>query len=231
MHRLHSVLLASVAFIGFASIASAADMPAKARPMPVAVPYNWTGFYIGAQGGYAWGSSVQTFTGGSTDRYNINGGVFGGTLGYNWQFQQIVLGVETDISWSNINGSGPSTATYNCGTTCSTNVKSFGTLRGRLGYAWDNVLLYGTGGWAYGNIETNLNGGTVNTWRNGWAAGAGVEYGITRNWSAKLEWLYVKFDSYVWSNANSLPNYACAGLNCSTDAKFSVIRVGVNYRF
>jgi outer membrane immunogenic protein len=235
MRRLQCALLAVVAAIGFASIASAADMPAKApvyRAAPVAM-YNWTGFYLGVQGGYAWGSSVQFFSaagGGTTDRYNINGGVFGGTLGYNWQIQQWVLGIEGDFSGSHISGSTITTPTYGCGTGCSTNVKSFGTLRARLGYAWDNVLLYGTGGWAYGNIESNINGGTATNGRSGWTAGAGAEYGFNRNWSAKLEWIYVKFDSYQWTNATNA-NFACTGLNCSTDAKFSVIRAGLNYRF
>jgi outer membrane immunogenic protein len=217
------------------SAAIAADMAVKAPPAPVpAAAYNWTGFYLGVEGGYAWGSSVQFFTapppGGSTNRYNINGWEGGGTLGYNWQIQQWVLGIETDFSGSQINGSTGTTATYSCGTTCATTVNDFGTLRGRLGYAWNNVLLYGTGGWAYGGIASNLDGGTATNWRNGWVAGAGAEYGFAPHWSAKLEWIYLNFNSFQWTNATNA-NFTCTGLNCSTDAKFSVIRAGVNYRF
>ena len=228
-------LLAVAASLGFAQAASAADMPTKApvKAAPVAAPYNWTGLYLGVEGGYAWGSSVQFFTaggGGTTDRYNINGWAGGGTLGYNWQVQQWVLGIETDFSGSHISGNTGTTATYGCGTGCSTNVSSFGTLRGRLGYAWNNVLLYGTGGLAYADIESNLNSGTVSNWRAGWIAGAGAEYGFAPHWSAKLEWIYAAFSSYQWTNVTNA-NYACTGLNCSTDAKFSVFRAGLNYRF
>jgi outer membrane immunogenic protein len=221
--------------------ANAADM--YRAPVPVdggykdgPVLYNWSGFYVGVQGGGAWGDSIQTFTGGSTARFNISGGEGGGTLGYNWQgvwHPHLVLGIEADFSGSNIKGSGVSSATYNCGPNCSTNVDSFGTVRGRLGYAWNNVLLYGTGGLAYGDIESNLGGAggaTVSNWRTGWSAGAGAEYGIARNWSAKLEWDYVDFDNFQWINANK-GNVSCAGIHCSTDAKFSVVRAGVNYHF
>jgi outer membrane immunogenic protein len=148
----------------------------------------------------------------------------------NWQTQQWVLGIETDFSGSHISGSTNSTPTYGCGIGCTTDVNAFGTLRGRLGYAWNNVLLYGTGGLAYASIQSTLNGGSVTNWRTGWTAGAGVEYGFARNWSAKLEWIYANFSSFQWTNdANA--NFTCTGLNCSTDAKFSVIRVGLNYRF
>lgn len=83
---------------------------------------------------------------------------------------------------------------------------------------------------AYGNIVTVEAGGTVNTTRAGWTAGGGAEYAFNRNWSAKLEYLYVDFKGYVFSNANT-PFFTCGGLNCSTDARFSVVRVGVNYKF
>jgi len=227
------VFLAAMAAFGFVGSANAADMPVKAPMAPVVAPYNWTGLYLGVQGGYAWGSSVQFFTnlgGGSIDRFDINGWVAGGTLGYNWQIQQFVLGIEADYSGSHINGSGPSTATYNCGAICATTVTSFGTLRGRLGFTWSNILIYGTGGLAFASIESNLNNGTVTNWRTGWAAGAGVEYGFAPHWSAKLEWIYMAFDSYQWTNDTNA-NFACTGLNCSTDAKFSVVRLGLNYRF
>jgi outer membrane immunogenic protein len=213
--------------------ANAADMAVKAPPAAPVSAYNWTGLYVGLEGGYDWGSSVQFFTnggGGTTNRYNIRGGEGGGTLGYNWQIQQWVLGVETDFSDSHINGTTGTTATYGCGTVCATTVDDFGTLRGRLGYAWNNVLLYGTGGWAYGSIKSNLNGGLVTNQRGGWTAGAGAEYGFAPHWSAKLEWLYLEFRAFQWTNATNV-NFACTGLNCQTDAKFNVIRLGVNYRF
>lgn len=228
-------IAAAIAAFGFVGSANAADMPTKAPMAPIAVPYNWTGLYIGVQGGYAWGNSIQTFIAGTTDRYKINGWEGGGTLGYNWQIQQWVLGLETDFSGSHISGSTISSATYGCSVVvgiagCTTNVNAFGTLRARLGMAFNNVLIYGTGGLAYGSIQSGLNGGSATNWRTGWTGGAGVEYGITRNWSAKLEWIYVNFSSFQWTNATNA-NFACTGFNCSTDARFSVLRGGVNYRF
>jgi outer membrane immunogenic protein len=222
-----------------ASAANAADMyhapegagGYKDEPVYVAP---WTGFYLGVQGGGAWGDSVQTFndagTIGSTRRFDISGGEGGGTLGYNWEIRRWVLGIETDFSGSDIKGSTGSTASYICGTTCSTNVTSFGTLRGRIGYAWNNVLLYGTGGLAYGDIKSDLSGGSVDNWRTGWAAGAGAEYKFTPSWSAKLEWVHVDFDSFQWTNATN-SHYGCTGIHCSTDAKFDVVRAGINYHF
>lgn len=228
-----SGLWALAMMAGLGGSAFAADMPVKA-PAPVAAiaaPYNWTGFYIGAQGGYAWGDSVQSFTGGTTPRYNVNGGAFGGTLGANWQMQQWVLGLEADYSVSEIKGNvSGSLPGYNCGITCETNVRSFGTFRARAGFAWDNVLFYGTGGAIYANIRSNLNGGTETHDRWGWTAGAGLEYGFARNWSAKVEWLYASIAKYQWTNA-SPPAYSCTGINCSTDAKFNLVRGGINFRF
>jgi outer membrane immunogenic protein len=230
----NKLIVAAIAAFGFAGSAFAADIPVKAPMVPVAAPFNWTGLYVGAVAGGAWGSSVQFFTGapgGSTDRYNIQGINGGGTLGYNWQFDpHWVAGIEADFSGAHIKGTGISSATYGCGTECSTNVNWFGTARGRLGYAFDHWLFYGTGGLAYGNIVTVEAGGPVNTTRAGWTAGGGAEYAFNRNWSAKLEYLYVNFSSYVYSNATNA-FFGCAGLNCSTDARFSVVRLGANYKF
>jgi outer membrane immunogenic protein len=239
IEEMRQLVLGVAGAIALSASANAADIyvPPVSGPVsykdeiPVAT---WTGFYIGVQGGGAWGNSVQTFnaggTTGSTARFDISGGEGGGTLGYNWQMRQWVFGVETDYSGSDIEGSTGSTLTYGCGSRCATNVTSFGTLRGRVGYAWDNVLVYGTGGLAYGDIKSSLNGGTVSNWQDGWTAGVGAEYKFTPNWSAKLEWIHVEFDSFQWTNATNT-HYSCTGINCSTDAKFDVVRAGLNYRF
>src|SRR5215831_5871247 len=170
--------------------ALAADLgkPVYKAPPPVVPVFSWTGFYIGAQGGGAWGDSVQTFhTGlvsGTTGRYDISGGEAGGTVGYNWEFApRIVLGIESDYSWAHISGTGHSSPTYNCGTICATTVDSLGTVRGRLGYAFDKrVLLSGTGGWAFSRINSNLNTFTQANDRTGWPAGAGIEYAFNPRW-------------------------------------------------
>lgn len=214
--------------------ASAADLPTKAPTMAAPVASTWTGFYAGVQAGYEWGSSVQFFTGagnGTTDRYNVNGGLGGVTVGYNWQFRpQWLVGLEADWSWMKASGTTSTTATYFCGATgpgCTTTFADLGTVRARLGYAAGNMLIFGSGGYAVANLSTGCCNGPLNDsyYRNGWAAGGGIEYAVDRRWSAKLEYLRAEFGSYTWDNRPG-----CATINCQTDAKMNVLRVGLNYR-
>ena len=222
---------AAIAAFGFVNTANAADMPAKAPvyKAPVAVAYNWTGFYAGVEGGYGWGRSQLTQGTGATNVFNVNGGFFGGTLGYNWQFQNFVLGIETDLSWSDFkSGAQASSATFGCGSgPCETNVTWFGTTRGRLGLAWDRWLVYGTGGWAYGNVHSRIDnagpafddGGKV---RSGWAAGGGVEYAFAGPWSAKLEYLHIDFGTYGIGTSAPTPQ---------AFTRIDTVKLGLNYRF
>jgi outer membrane immunogenic protein len=209
------ILLASVGLLalGVAS-ASAADiqraMPAKA-PVYVAPIYNWTGFYVGINGGGGWGHSdfSAPFTGSS----NMSGGLVGGTFGYNWQMNQVVLGLETDIDWSNIRGS----SACGFGFSCETKNTWLGTFRGRLGYAADRFMPYVTGGLAYGGVKTSVAGfGDSSTSKAGWALGGGVEFAIAGPWTAKVEYLYVdlgRTSSVLGSDASFRTNIVRAGLN------------------
>ena len=172
------VFLSGVALAALMGSASAADLPRRppiAAPIAVPLAYNWTGFYAGINGGGGWGTS-------SMDPIDLKpqGGVFGGQAGYNWQSGQFVWGAETDIQWSGIEASG----TCRGGLSCEVKNEWFGTVRGRLGYAgWDRWLVYGTGGFAYGDVTadvTNFRG--VNNTGTGWTAGGGIEYAIPSNW-------------------------------------------------
>lgn len=206
------VLLAGAALAALftVSAASAADIPArpyyKAPPAPV---FNWTGFYIGVHGGYAWGDA------------DLNGvsaepeGAFGGVqLGYNWQFSpNWVFGIETDIAFSDINDSVAGN---------NTDLRYFGTVRARVGYAWDRSLLYVTGGFAYGNNEISTGAGSDDQTHFGYAVGAGYEWAFARGWSAKIEYLYVDLDSET---------YNVGGVVGNASLDFSTIKLGVNYRF
>lgn len=198
--------------------ASAADiarrpMPAKAVPY-VAPAYNWTGFYVGINGGGGWGrTSVSApFT---TGGYDISGGLVGGTLGYNWQVGQAVFGLEGDIDWSNIGGS------HVCaGTTCSVRNNWLGTVRGRLGYAFDRFLPYVTGGAAFGDVRTRVTGvGSTDPTQAGWTLGGGIEAAIAGPWTAKIEYLYVDL------------GHANAPLAANTKFTTNIVRAGINYRF
>src|SRR5689334_23105704 len=214
------LLLAGVAIIALGSAsANAADiqrrqMPAKAPAYLPAPPYNWTGFYVGINGGGGWGRSdfSAPFTTGSFD---VSGGLVGGTLGYNWQMGEVVLGLEGDADWSNIRGSAA------CGvTSCETRNHWLGTVRGRLGYAFDRFMPYVTGGLAVGDIKTTVAGvGSASDTKAGWTAGGGIEAAIAGPWTAKVEYLHVDL-----GRTSSV---------LGSDAKFNadIVRAGLNYRF
>jgi len=212
------ILLASVALLALGTIsASAADM--ARRPMPTKAPayepiYSWTGPYIGINGGGGWGRSdfSAPFPTGSFD---TSGGLIGGTLGYNWQMNQLVFGLEGDIDWSNIRGSAPC-----AGTTCQTRNDWLGTARGRLGYAFGRFLPYVTGGAAFGDVKTNIAGiGGASDTKVGWTLGGGLEYGIAGPWSIKAEYLYVDLGS------------GSSVLGSSANFHTNIVRAGLNYRF
>ncbi len=213
------LLLASVGVLALGvAAASAADiprrMPTKAPPVYVPPAWSWTGPYVGINGGYGWGSSdfSAPFATGSFD---TNGGVVGGTAGYNWQYGQAVFGVEGDMDWSSIGGS----ATCG-GTTCSVNNDWLGTVRGRLGYSFGRIMPYVTGGLAVGNVSTNIAGiGSGDDVKAGWAAGGGAEFHISGPWTAKLEYLHVDLGR--------------GGSVAGSDADFTtnIVRGGINYKF
>ncbi len=212
------LLLASVGLLalGVAS-AAAADiqraMPAKA-PVYVAPIYNWTGFYVGINGGGGWGHSdfSAPFAGSS----NLSGGLVGGTLGYNWQMNQVVFGLETDLDWSNIRGS----SACGAGFSCETKNNWLGTFRGRIGYAADRFMPYVTGGLAYGGVKGSVAGiGSSSQTKTGWTLGGGVEFAVAGPWTAKLEYLYVDLGN-VDSTLGSTNNFHT-----------NIVRAGLNYRF
>jgi outer membrane immunogenic protein len=211
-----AALLATVV----AGPAFAADLAVKAPAYKAPPPApTWTGFYIGANGGYGtgdWkgfvtdqnGASVDIFTGQSVD---AKGGFGGGQIGYNWQgifSPRTVIGIEADFDGGSIGGTSsfinipkPAEVGTNVfGKTFDFNVDWFGTVRGRLGYDFGGWLLYGTGGVAYGHAKLNdtvtFNGpvdgiASTSETRVGWTAGAGLEYALDPHWSVKGEWLHV----------------------------------------
>jgi outer membrane immunogenic protein len=219
------ILLAGAGVLAMASLANAADLPRQMyskAPPPMAAPYyNWTGFYIGINGGGAWGTSSWD----STRSFDVSGGMIGGTVGYNWQTGPWVLGVEGDLDWASVKGS---TNAIGCVTAnCSTENTWLGTVRGRVGYAFDRWMPYITGGVAFGGVDANqapFTGGSST--QVGWAAGAGVEFAVVNNVTAKVEYLHYDLGSFT------------CGLNCGNgfindQVGFSAdaVRGGVNIRF
>jgi outer membrane immunogenic protein len=216
--------LALVSVAALASAAAAADLPLSGpapyykAPGYFAPPYSWTGFYLGLNGGGGLGRSTWDSAGG----FNVSGGLVGATAGYNYQIGQAVVGAEGDIDWSNIDGS-TSTA---CPLGCKTTNTWLSTLRGRLGYAAGSFMPFITGGAAFGTIRATTPGFAGNSATNaGWTVGAGLEFGLTGNWTVKAEYLYVDLGSFN------------CGLACGASAtdnvsfKTNIVRAGVNFRF
>jgi outer membrane immunogenic protein len=201
-----AIALAGLALLGTIGAARAADViPGISRPYAAPAPayaaYNWMGFYIGGNLGYQWGDIAPA---------DPSGGAFGLQAGYNWQYGQLVIGAETDVQWSNAEDTVAPVKFANTW---------FGTLRGRVGYAMNNVLAYGTGGFAYGGVELSSDGVSQSQTHYGWTLGVGAEVGLTPNWTAKVEYLYFDLTNQTYFTGTS------HGLESS------LLRAGVNYKF
>ncbi len=226
MKRLVLAGLGALAVVTMTGAANAADMqrrqamPAKA-PMYEA-PYNWTGFYVGINGGGGFGHSNWSNVLG-TNGFNLSGAVVGGTIGYNYQMGEAVIGVEGDGDWSNIRGSTSGGACT--GTSCETKNSWLATARGRLGYSFGRFMPYVTGGGAFGDVQATAAGiGSQTTTRAGWTGGAGVEAAISGPWTAKVEYLYVDL-------GKASCDLAPCGLATSASFTSNLVRGGINYRF
>jgi outer membrane immunogenic protein len=181
--------------------------------------YNWTGFYFGANGGGGWGHSNWST---NATGIGLGGGQVGGTVGYNRQLGNAVFGVEGDIDWSGLNGT---STTIGCPGGCSTSDSWLSTVRGRVGYAFDRVMPYVTGGLAVGDIRAATPGLAGGTSTNaGWTVGGGIEFALPGNWTAKAEYLRVDLGSFNCTGCSALP-----GDNISMQQ--NVVRAGVNYHF
>ncbi len=202
--------------------------PPYYAPMPPPMPfYNWSGPYIGANGGGAFGTSSWSGGGFSSGNFNTSGGLAGGTLGFNTQWGPLVLGIEGDGDWTNLSGSSTSV----CGVPgCQTGSDWLATVRGRIGGAFDRVLFYGTGGVAFAPINSGVVGGPSESHTEvGWTAGAGLEFAIAPRWTAKVEYLYV----YLQPSSCTAD---CIGAGTptptATSIKFNenVVRAGLNFK-
>jgi outer membrane immunogenic protein len=231
--RLIRSAFAATALIATSLPALAADIPRKAAPYVLPAYYNWTGLYVGMVAGYATGSSQHlSAIGPITDPYDMSGMMIGGTVGYNWQFSNWVIGVEGDWSWTNKKGSAPDVPPFNVLFTSATNEKWIATVRGRLGYAFaGDWLIYGTAGLAVAAIEATVIGPTASAaetkTRMGWTFGAGVEKALWGSWSIKGEYLYVKFRDSSYFDTPPL------GIATRSNVPVTdhLLRVGLNYKF
>lgn len=231
MTRFHGAVFASA--IGLSAMAGpvfAADLPAPASPpqaptvyIPASPPFSWTGFYLGANAGYGWGNGSGSFNSGTVP-FSASGNAFnvGGQLGYNYQYGPAVFGLEADFQG---NVGGTASVTSGLGNVALTE-PWFGSGRARIGYAFDRLMIYATGGGAYGRLGANGTmaatafSSSTNYWT--WTAGAGAEWAFYGPWSAKIEYLYA-------GTPSSLPPLPVN--NVSGSGSMNLVRAGINYHF
>jgi outer membrane immunogenic protein len=240
------LLLGAVGLVvlGLAAPAVAADLPArtytKAPPPIAAAIYDWSGFYIGANGG--WGTSRKCWTNTSTfgvatipnvseGCHDASGGTAGGQIGYRWQSSAWVFGLEGQGNWADFKGSNISTLLV----TNNSKIDAFGLFTGQVGYAWNNALLYVKGG---GAVTSDKYSGTLPGFpidsaketRWGGTVGAGIEYGFAPNWSAALEYDHLFMGKATNTfTATILPSLVTRTDSISQDVDMVTARI--NYRF
>ncbi|MHC2433471.1 outer membrane protein [Bradyrhizobium sp. USDA 4451] len=261
-----------ISFVGFASAASAADLSergwTKAPPL-VAPAFNWSGLYAGVNAGGAWYNDGNITTSSNVASIippanivripvtngNQAGVTAGGLVGYNYQIDRVVLGVEADFNYVDLKSSrnGSTTATFANGVTGSFNFQNtskvdwFGTVRGRIGFVpTERLLIYATGGLAFGEVKTNIanseafSNGLSRLWlgdnsdvRVGWTAGGGAEYAFTNNWTLRGEYLYVDLGTSGTTATfqGTDPVQSQIRYNASRENKFSVARAALSYKF
>lgn len=211
-----------------ATAAQAADLGWNSSPSPIYSPTpaaGWSGFYAGLNAGYGWGTATtQPTAGGAAVENGSGGGMLGGQVGYNLDLGGFVLGTEADLQWTALS----QTTDLGAGQSFKTGVDFFGTIRGRAGMSFGQVMPYVTGGFAAGRGSASVDTGVVTTQaatHMGWTVGAGLEAQATSNLSIKAEYLYVDLGTQTY---NGLP--APVG-NIDATHRFSVVRAGLNYRF
>jgi outer membrane immunogenic protein len=226
------ILMAGAVALVAGTQAFAADLPPPMAPpprapaayVPISPAYNWSGFYIGLNAGYGFADSTWTGTTGAfnSGSFSVDGPMAGATLGGNYQIGQLVLGLEGDYDYQNIRGFANNPGTC---ISCDTSSNWLATVRGRVGYAWDRIMVYGTGGAAFTDVKAAL--GAL-PWQSnmevGWTAGAGIEGAITDNLTAKVEYLYADFGNM------SCPATSCGGTP-TVSLKENMVRAGLNYKF
>jgi outer membrane immunogenic protein len=239
-----SVFIAAIIAVAAVRSARAADLPVKA-PAPEPVAYNWSGCYLGIEGGGNWGRSSETdaISPGNpalvglpvTGDFNLRGALFGGTLGCNYQVGTWVFGVENDFSWTNKSGSANDVPPFTTTAVNQLSEKWIDTLRGRIGIAWDRALFYGTGGAAFANTTLSVCGQVLcvndSQTRPGWVAGIGVEYALWQSLSVKIEYLHADFGSRLYVDPPVVTPRGGTFVTRDVRLTDDIVRAGLNWRF
>jgi outer membrane immunogenic protein len=228
--------------------ANAADLAARPytkAPPAVAAVYDWSGFYIGANGGYATSRNCwnfESFAGvaftAGQGCYDADGGTIGGQIGYRWQAGTFVFGLEAQGNWADMSGSRVSSPAFVVAPgdlTINSDIQAFGLFTGQVGYAWNNVLLYAKGGAAVVDTSfshtftgTNVLINTAGDTRWGATVGAGLEFGFAPNWSMGVEYNHIFLERTTYSFAAAPAGVATTN---SIGQDVDMITARINYRF
>jgi outer membrane immunogenic protein len=223
----------AIALLGVAAIsaggAQAADLPVKARPMaPVVAPFNWTGFYVGIHGGGDWGHIDGSYPGaGTAYSHNTSGWQFGGHLGYQYQWNQLVFGVEVGGSFVDSRGS---VTCPNPTFSCEEKAQSLFEVVGKVGWAIDRVLVYGKAGWGGESIKSTTTptfpGYDETRFLDGFLVGGGVEYAFTPNWLIGVEYMHLNLSQDRFAATPFV-----AGVTRDIKGDDNMVRARLSYRF
>ena len=240
--RKRSLIIAALLGV-ISGSAMAADLgPApiyKAQPAPEV--FYWSGCYVGVEGGYAWGRTKDTaVTGANPGRdinsgFNLNGGIAGGTLGCNYQTANLVLGLETDLSWTDKKGQAFDIPPFGAGAFSQRSESWIDTVRARGGFAWNRTYLYGTAGAAGAKIgitvctaDSFCVSDSATKW--GWTVGGGIEWAFWANWSFRAEYLHADFGTIKFINPSVVSPAGNTIVTRNVPVTDDLFRVGLNYR-
>lgn len=248
-----SIALSLPAFGGPEPLSSGKEMK-EVAPAPVP-ECTWTGFYIGLNVGGQWGHSEDkdfdyNFGPPPFEKpwgYDESGVIAGGQIGYNFQWNWIVLGIEADGGFMNLEGRGTEPGSPGNDTFGKTDSDFYSTVRGRLGFAWRHWMFYGTGGWLGVNEETKViddcntgpcGGGLINAgdrdFRSGWIAGGGIEYMLTCHWTIRGEYLRFQLDDHDFDSFDAFGGGRLGGGPFRFEAPGTMgnmVRAALNYKF
>jgi outer membrane immunogenic protein len=221
---MHRLMVASAGFLAALAVPAFAADPAVDLPM-TAPGFDWTGYYAGLQAGYGWGQSDISGTDGGPFSVSpdIDGGFVGGHVAGLWQFDQAVLGAEADLNYSPING----TADLVPGNNFGTDVKWFGSVNAKAGYAVDRVLVYGIGGIAFAGIETSQTAGTAfdsSRTSVGWTVGAGIDFALTDKFVVGAQYRYYDFGSEHYDAPDAFADR-------DQNVKLNTVGINLSYKF
>jgi outer membrane immunogenic protein len=239
------LLLSIAAGAVMATSAGAADLGGATDYAPAASPFTWTGFYLGAHAGYGWSDKDWTLIdnagpgdsnqfGSVVTSHDADGGLGGFQIGYNHQFNGVVLGLESEFSWTGMDGYSTWLNEDDLFRDASTDIDWIITLAGRVGVTFDRTLVYAKGGVAWadesfshtGGSDTNVRFFTGDNTATGWLIGAGLEYAMDQNWSIKAEYNYIDFGDERVSVTDGERTAIF-----DIDQDLQIAKIGINYRF